>query len=160
MGTVVIGLVVNHLDLTLEQDEGGGVDSRIVSMDRMDEGREHSASQLSTSGVAIGHVGYRDGPTGEYSRSPRFGVMFTQIYFLYQSVESTSNTGGEEIESVDASGGMWRYTCGLGPLSPYTSDLGDAKETTQKFDPLKAALGAIPAVYANREVRSQPLFSD
>ena len=33
----------------------------------------------------------------------------------------------------------------------------DAKETIEKFGPLKALLGAIPAVYANHEVRQQAL---
>ena len=32
--------------------------------------------------------------------------------------------------------------------------LGDPKEATEKFGPLKVVLGAIPAEYANREVRS------
>lgn len=34
--------------------------------------------------------------------------------------------------------------------------LGDATEAAGKFGPLKVVLGAIPAVYANREVRSRP----
>ena len=34
--------------------------------------------------------------------------------------------------------------------------LGDGEEAIEKFGPLKVVLGAIPAVYANREVRSQP----
>ena len=32
--------------------------------------------------------------------------------------------------------------------------LGDPKEATEKFGPLKVVLGTIPAAYANREVRS------
>ena len=32
--------------------------------------------------------------------------------------------------------------------------LGDPKEASEKFGPLKVVLGTVPAVYANREVRS------
>ena len=34
--------------------------------------------------------------------------------------------------------------------------LGNANEAKEKFGPLKVVLGTIPAVYANREVRSKP----
>ena len=35
------------------------------------------------------------------------------------------------------------------------TSLEDVKEVTEKFGPLKAVLGAVPAIYANREVRRQ-----
>jgi hypothetical protein len=34
--------------------------------------------------------------------------------------------------------------------------LGDSREATEKFGPLKVVLGEIPALYAHREVRSHP----
>lgn len=41
---------------------------------------------------------------------------------------------------------------------PRDTFLGDTRKVVGGFSPLKAALGAIPAVYEGHEVRQQPLF--
>lgn len=67
MGAVVIGISGRTPDLTVEQDEMGGVGPRIEPLDRMDEDQEHLASESeSTSGGVIDDTCYRDGSTGGF----------------------------------------------------------------------------------------------
>ena len=54
-------------DWTIGRDEGGGVASRMVPPDGMDEDQEHPASEPSTPAVMIGDADCRDEPTSECS---------------------------------------------------------------------------------------------
>ena len=83
-----------------------------------------------------------------------------RIPFVPPSVEDTGDNRGEEIALADASGGMCRYCSASTPFhhvpvaerTRKDTVLGDQKGTTQKFGPLKAVLGAVPAVFTNLEV--------
>lgn len=80
--------------------------------------------------------------------------------FLYQSVEDTDNTG-DGMEPAEASKGMCWFDCGVAllHLTPVVERarenalIGDKKKAAPGFGSLKDVLGAIPAIYANHEVR-------
>ena len=83
--------------------------------------------------------------------------------FLSPSAEDPNYIGGE-AERTEASRGM----LGCDDVLAFIHDvpvakrarrgtlLGGAQDDTEKFGPLKVVLGAIPALYANHEVRLKP----
>ena len=46
----------------------------------------------------------------------------------------------------------------IAEITHRNAKIGDVQGDMEKFGPLKVVLGAIPAAYANHEVRQQPLI--
>ena len=122
-------------------------------------------SEASASRVAIGVVSDRDDPMGERYLVPTivFDVHVNTCFSPRQwrvSVTPTRRVSQQRHPEVRGDPFV------AFPLAHHVSvtgatdtnlPLGDVKEASEKFGPLRVVLGAIPAVYAKHEVRQHPL---
>ena len=149
-------------------DDGSTSGSRIGFQDRKSEDQGLTAPETSTSGGVVhgAELGY--GRRGEWPYSLRIGSDSCGFLFLSPSDVDVDDTGGRESEPAEASKGMYKYRRDVGfpshvPVAKKgmvaegaATSIDVATDDTGGFSSLKVALGAIPAAYANREVRLRP----
>ena len=139
------------------------MNSRILLEDGMDPNQRLPVSRTSTSCMVISGNDYRNQLSSECSRSLRWAQYPSRRSVFPSLAESASDTE-EDTGATDTSVGTCQaHNDGAGshlrdPVvtkAPVKTSVGVARRDTEKFGSLKAVLGKIPALCANRTVRSQ-----
>ena len=153
----MLGLMVDWPDLNVTLD-------KVRGSDRMNEDRDPPGSESLTSGVVFDGHSYGNEPMSECSADPATiaGCTHSSLSHHQQRTlvileEGRSNQQRHPGVRVDAMiTYIPSYRLPVAKRARKGTLLGGANEAAEKFSPLKVALGSIPAIFANREVRLHP----